>query len=59
MPTFVILGKLTFKAIEAMKGAKERDLEGEQIIKAAGGKLRPLLYLWPLRFRDYCRIAFE
>lgn len=39
VPIYVILGKLTFKAIEAMKSAKERDSEGERLIKAAGGKL--------------------
>ena len=39
MQVFVILGKLTHKAIENMKGAKERVTIGEQIIKAAGGKL--------------------
>jgi len=39
MSLFVILGKLTLKAIETIKGAKERDAKGEQIIKAAGGKL--------------------
>lgn len=39
MPVFVILGKLTQKAIETIKSAKERDSKAEQIIKAAGGKL--------------------
>ncbi len=39
MPTFVILGKLTQKAIEDAKGIAERDAKGEEVIKAAGGKL--------------------
>ena len=39
MPCFVILGKLTFKALEAMEDAKNRDVKGEKIIEAAGGKL--------------------
>jgi uncharacterized protein with GYD domain len=39
MPLYVILGKLTDKAIEKMKEAKERDEKAEQIIKSAGGKL--------------------
>ena len=39
MPTFVILGKLTQKAIENAKGIAERDAKGEQLVKAAGGKL--------------------
>ena len=39
MPRFVLLGKLTFKALEAMENAKDRDIEGEKIIKAAGGEL--------------------
>jgi uncharacterized protein with GYD domain len=39
MPVFVILGKLTHKAIEGIKGVAERDAKGEQVIRAAGGKL--------------------
>jgi uncharacterized protein with GYD domain len=39
MPLFIILGKLTDKAIEKMKEAKKRDDKAEQIIKLAGGKL--------------------
>ncbi|MDD1675928.1 MAG: GYD domain-containing protein, partial [Methanomicrobiales archaeon] len=39
MPLFVILGKLTQKAIEDIKRVAERDSKGEQIVKAAGGKL--------------------
>jgi uncharacterized protein with GYD domain len=39
MPLFVILGKLTQKAIETIKSAQERDVKGEQIVKAAGGRL--------------------
>ena len=44
MPLYVILGKLTDKAIENMKRAKERDEKGEQIIKSEGGKLLGLYY---------------
>ena len=39
MPLFVILGKLTQKAIEDIKRVAERDSKGEQIVKAAGGRL--------------------
>ena len=39
MPLFIILGKLTDKAIEKMKEAKQRDDKAEQIIQSAGGKL--------------------
>jgi len=39
MPTYVILGRLTHKAIGNAKGIAERDAEGERIIRAAGGKL--------------------
>ncbi len=39
MPLFIILGKLSDKAIEKMKEAKKRDLKAEQIIHAAGGTL--------------------
>lgn len=39
MPLFIILGKLTDKAIEKMKEAKDRDEKAEQIIKSVGGKL--------------------
>jgi uncharacterized protein with GYD domain len=39
MPLYVILGKLTQKAIEDIKSAPERDAAAEQIIKEAGGKL--------------------
>jgi len=44
MPLFVVLGKLTDKAIENMKRAKERDDKGEQIIKSEGGQLIGLYY---------------
>jgi uncharacterized protein with GYD domain len=44
MPQFIILGKLTDKAIENMKRAKERDEKGEQIIQSAGGRLIGLYY---------------
>ena len=39
MPLFIILGKLTDKAIEKMKEAKQRDDKAEQVIQSAGGKL--------------------
>ena len=39
MPLFIILGKLTDKAIEKMKEAKQRDEKAEQVIQSAGGKL--------------------
>lgn len=39
MTVYVVLGKLTQEAIKNIKGMAERDLKGEQIIKAAGGKL--------------------
>lgn len=39
MPLFIILGKLTDKAIEKMKDAKERDAQAGKIIKLAGGTL--------------------
>jgi uncharacterized protein with GYD domain len=39
MTLFVVLGKLTQKAIENAKGFAERDAKAEQVIKAAGGKL--------------------
>ena len=39
MTTYVILGKLTQKAIENANEMAERDAKGEQVIKAAGGKL--------------------
>ena len=37
MPLFIVLGKLTDKAIEKMKEAKQRDEKAEQIIQSAGG----------------------
>ena len=39
MTLYVVLGKLTQEAIKNINGIAERDLKGEQIIKAAGGKL--------------------
>jgi uncharacterized protein with GYD domain len=39
MPLFIVLGKLTDKAIEKMKEARERDAQAEKIIEAAGGRL--------------------
>lgn len=44
MTIFVILGKLTHKAIEGIQGIAERDAIGEQIIKGAGGKLLSFYY---------------
>ena len=55
MPIYVILGKLTFKAIEAMKSAKERDSAGEQLIQAAGGKL--LAHYYTLGHYDFVVMA--
>jgi uncharacterized protein with GYD domain len=46
MPRFVILGKLTFKALEAMEDARDRDIKGEKIIEAAGGKLLAHYYMF-------------
>ena len=39
MPVFIILGKLTHKAIENAKGFAERDARGEEVVRAAGGRL--------------------
>jgi uncharacterized protein with GYD domain len=39
MPLFVILGKLTPKAIEDINSVPERDAAAEQIIREAGGRL--------------------
>lgn len=39
MPLFIVMGKLTDKAIGKMKDAKERDAHAEKIIQAAGGRL--------------------
>jgi len=39
MTLYVVLGKLTQEAIKNINEIAERDLKGEQIIKAAGGKL--------------------
>ena len=44
MSLFIVLGKLTDKAIQKMKEAKARDEEAEKIIKAVGGKLIALYY---------------
>jgi uncharacterized protein with GYD domain len=55
MTQFVILGKLTQKAIENAKGFAERDAKGEQIIKAAGGKL--LAHYYTLGRYDFVVIA--
>jgi uncharacterized protein with GYD domain len=39
MPLYVILGKLTQKAIDDIHSAAERDAAAEQLIKEAGGRL--------------------
>jgi Uncharacterized conserved protein len=39
MSLFVILGKLTQKALEEIQSAAERDAAAEQIIRKAGGRL--------------------
>ena len=39
MPCFIILGKLSDRAIERMKDAKDRDAETKKIIEDAGGTL--------------------
>lgn len=39
MPLFIILGKLSDKAIEKMKEAKMRDIKAAKIIEKAGGTL--------------------
>ncbi|HIH27304.1 MAG TPA: GYD domain-containing protein [Methanoregulaceae archaeon] len=44
MPLFIILGKLSDKAIGKMKEADQRDARAEQIITSAGGKLLGLYY---------------
>ncbi|MCE5298816.1 MAG: GYD domain-containing protein [Methanoregulaceae archaeon] len=38
MSLFIVLGKLTDKAIEKMREAKQRDEKAEQIIQSAGGR---------------------
>jgi len=37
--TYIILGKLTQKAIEQMKDFAERDAKGEDIVRALDGKV--------------------
>lgn len=39
MALYIVLGKLTHEAMKNIKDIKERDLKGEQIVKAAGGKI--------------------
>ncbi len=39
MPLFIILGKLSDRAIEKMKEAKDRDAKAYRIIGNAGGRL--------------------
>ena len=44
MPCFIILGKLSDRAIERMKDAKERDSQAKKIIEDAGGTLISYYY---------------
>lgn len=44
MARFVVLGKLTDKAIARMKEAKNRDEKAKKIIEEAGGTLHGLYY---------------
>ncbi len=39
MPLFIIMGKLSDRAIEKMREAKERDVKAANVIKAAGGTI--------------------
>jgi uncharacterized protein with GYD domain len=39
MAIYVVLGRLTHKAIADIKGIADRDRKGEEVIRAAGGKL--------------------
>jgi uncharacterized protein with GYD domain len=39
MPTYMLLGKLTRKAIEHFDRAAERDADGERIITSLGGRV--------------------
>lgn len=39
MPTYILLGKLTQKAIEHFDRAAERDAAGDRIIESAGGRV--------------------
>jgi uncharacterized protein with GYD domain len=51
----VMLGKLTSEAIKNVKEIAERDSNGEQIIKAAGGKL--LAHYYTFGHYDFVAIA--
>lgn len=44
MTTFVILGRLTQKALMHMDRAAERDASGDRIIEAAGGRVLAHFY---------------
>jgi len=44
MPLFIVLGKLTEKALQKMRDARERDARTEGIIRSSGGKLLSLYY---------------
>jgi len=39
MPTYILLGKLTQKAIEHFDRAAERDADGDRIIASVGGRV--------------------
>ena len=39
MPLFIIMGKLSDKAIEKMREARERDAQAAKVIRDAGGTL--------------------
>lgn len=39
MPLFIVMGKLSEKALQKMREAKDRDDAAEYIIQSAGGKL--------------------
>ena len=39
MPLFIVMGKLTEKALQKMRDARERDARAGEIIRNAGGKL--------------------
>jgi uncharacterized protein with GYD domain len=39
MPTYILLGKLTSKALAHMDRAEERDADGDRIIASVGGRV--------------------
>jgi uncharacterized protein with GYD domain len=44
MSTYIILGRLTFRALDQMKEIAERDAKAAEIIKNAGGRMVFLYY---------------